>query len=354
MVSDRSNGIYRGIVVAIVGLILIGAAPNKDGINQPNQSASQKAETDQLKAIVTAIKESNRPPKPDNGCKAGKDDRSSDLCAQWKAADAASDAAWWTFFAAITTVIGVIVGGFTLVAAGFAALYAKDAATAASVGASAAIDAVAATNKANLLAMKANARATRQAVAGAEDTAKALDIARLSAESGQRAATVSRAWICPGDHGFANFNNGHINGNYIANGFMLTPTAVNFGQSPAIKVEARRVFLVMEIAAQPLPFPELQDIVPPIQTTLAPNQPLELRVPLNDEQSARFREREVYVIIYAEITYFDVFCGTENDNKRRITRFTWKVTHAGGFESDGDKKVESLEWAMQGQGAIQT
>ena len=183
MVSDRSNGIYRGFIAAIVGLILIGAAPNKDGVNQPDQSPAQKAETDQLKAIVAAIKESNKPPKPDNGCKAGKDDRGSDLCAQWKAADAAKDAAWWTFFAAITTVIGVIVGGFTLVAAGFAAWYAKNAANAASVGASAAIDAVAATSQANLLAMRANARATRQAVASARETAKALEIAERNANA---------------------------------------------------------------------------------------------------------------------------------------------------------------------------
>ena len=152
MVSNRSNGIYRSVVVALVGLILIGAAPNKDGINQGDQSASQKAETDQLKAIVTAIKESNRPPKPDNGCKAGKDDRSSDLCAQWKAADAAKDAAWWTFVAAITTVIGVIVGGFTLVAAGFAAWYAKQAADHTQSGAQAALESVTATKEATAIA----------------------------------------------------------------------------------------------------------------------------------------------------------------------------------------------------------
>ena len=155
MVSDRSNGIYRGIVVAIVGLILIGAAPNKDGINQPDQSPAQKAETDQLKALVAAIKESNKPPKPDNGCKAGKDDRGSDLCAQWKAADAAKDAAWWTFFAAITTVVGVVIGGFTLFAAGYAAWYAKKAAIETEKGAKAALDAVNETRKANEIAKHA-------------------------------------------------------------------------------------------------------------------------------------------------------------------------------------------------------
>ena len=210
------------------------------------------------------------------------------------------------------------------------------------------------TRKANEIAIRANVRATRQAVAGAEDTAKALDIARLSAESGQRAATVSRAWICPGDHQFAHFNKSYYNGNYIANGLMLMPTAVNFGQSPAVKVEARRAFRVMEIAAEALPFPELQHMPQPTETTLAPNQPLEIRVPLNDEESARFRQREVYVMIYIEITYFDVFCDIQNDDKRRITRFTWKVRHAGGLESLGDKEFEALEWAIHGQGAIQT
>jgi hypothetical protein len=143
---------YRSIILAIAGLILIGAAPNKDGINQPNQAPSQNPVTDQLKDVVSAIKESNKSPQPDNGCKAGEDNRSSDLCAQWKAADAAKDAAWWTFFAAITTAVGVIIGFLTLFAAGFAAWYAKKAANETEKGARAALDAVAATNLANEIA----------------------------------------------------------------------------------------------------------------------------------------------------------------------------------------------------------
>ena len=152
MVSNRSNGIYRSVIATIVGLILIGAAPNKNGIDQPNQPPSQNPVTDQLKDVVAAIKESKKSPQPDNGCKAGQDDRSSDLCAQWKAADAAKDAAWWTFFAAITTVVGVIIGGFTLIAAGFAAKYAKKAADHTQSGAQAALESVTATKEANAIA----------------------------------------------------------------------------------------------------------------------------------------------------------------------------------------------------------
>jgi hypothetical protein len=147
---------HRSIVFAIAGLILIGAAPNKNGINQPNQPPSQNRITDQLKDVVAAIKESNKSPQPDNGCKAGQDDRSSDLCAQWKAADAAKEAAWWTFFAAITTAVGVVIGFLTLFAAGFAAWYAKKAANETEKGARAALDAVAATNLANEIAREAS------------------------------------------------------------------------------------------------------------------------------------------------------------------------------------------------------
>ncbi|AZO15093.1 hypothetical protein EJ069_10340 [Mesorhizobium sp. M2A.F.Ca.ET.043.05.1.1] len=61
------------------------------------------------------------PPGYKDPCEVGQDDRNSDLCAQWKAADAAEQSAFWTM-------IGVIVGGLTLIAAGLAAWYAGRAA----------------------------------------------------------------------------------------------------------------------------------------------------------------------------------------------------------------------------------
>lgn len=44
----------------------------------------------------------------DGGCKSGVDIRSSDLCAQWKAADAAADSAFWSAAASVASVISVV------------------------------------------------------------------------------------------------------------------------------------------------------------------------------------------------------------------------------------------------------
>lgn len=64
----------------------------------------------------------------DRGCRKGQDNRTSDLCAQWKAADAAYDSAVWTARTYQLGIAGFLVGIFTLFAASMAAKYARDAA----------------------------------------------------------------------------------------------------------------------------------------------------------------------------------------------------------------------------------
>lgn len=82
-------------------------------------------------------------------CAVDVDDRRSDLCAQWKAADAArssADASW--LFGAI----GTCIGAFTLLAAGLAAKYARDAALEAKKAADAAAITVDEARHANAIA----------------------------------------------------------------------------------------------------------------------------------------------------------------------------------------------------------
>ena len=109
MVFDRSNGIYRSTIVAFAGLALIGAAPQKSGKeNSEYAKASTEIEkgapaiapnpTDAVEVIQRPVIE--RP------CDEGRDNRQSDLCAQWKAADAASKAAWWAMVATFVTALG--------------------------------------------------------------------------------------------------------------------------------------------------------------------------------------------------------------------------------------------------------
>jgi hypothetical protein len=82
---------YRYAIVAALGwLSLTGAAP-RENYDTANNSA---------------IREADKAPEQDRGCKPGKDDHKSDLCAQWKAADAAQEAANYSFWTLIGTTIG--------------------------------------------------------------------------------------------------------------------------------------------------------------------------------------------------------------------------------------------------------
>lgn len=61
-------------------------------------------------------------------CEKGEANRQSDLCAQWYAADSAQEASIWSRRTGWFTGLGLVVGAVTMVAAIFAALFAKNAA----------------------------------------------------------------------------------------------------------------------------------------------------------------------------------------------------------------------------------
>jgi hypothetical protein len=123
---------YRSLVAAIAGLILIGAGqPSK----QPARSEQSQVNKDKAAALSNmAVGSPARPPQ-DSGCKAGQDNRNSDLCAQWKAADAANDAAKWNWWQMIAGFFGLLVGAGTLFFAARAAHWAKEAASHTQTGA---------------------------------------------------------------------------------------------------------------------------------------------------------------------------------------------------------------------------
>jgi hypothetical protein len=92
MVFNRSNGVYRSVIVAIAGLILIAASPPKDSGGGDNTKSAQNIEK-ALNGIAATVDKTVQPTNDDKGCQQGMDDRRSDLCAQWKAADAAEESA---------------------------------------------------------------------------------------------------------------------------------------------------------------------------------------------------------------------------------------------------------------------
>ena len=96
-----------------------------------------------LNKIAATLKEqATKPTGPEaQPCKAGTDLRTSDLCAQWKAADAAANSAYYSLWQLIVAAIGLLVGAGTLVAAFIAARYAKRAADEAKRSADAAVEA---------------------------------------------------------------------------------------------------------------------------------------------------------------------------------------------------------------------
>lgn len=84
----------RCVTIPLAGLLLIGSAPTP-------QLATPKVET--VAAPVARAPEkpeqisevAPEPPPLGRPCEPGMDTRTSELCAQWKAADAAADSAWW-------------------------------------------------------------------------------------------------------------------------------------------------------------------------------------------------------------------------------------------------------------------
>lgn len=165
---------YQCILAAIAGLTLLAAA------DQParNSSATEQAKKEQASENPTAeaVRLAYRP-YPDwdaASCYQAKNHDTADLCAQWRAAVAAEKATrearratTWTIVAALlsfATVVGLIVTIWQ---------------THGALGEA---------RRGNRIAMKANVRATRNAIAGAEDTARAIDIASKNAEAAAKLA----------------------------------------------------------------------------------------------------------------------------------------------------------------------
>lgn len=121
---------YWSVLFALAGsILLIAAAPKGRDIDGAYRTQASIIEAS--KEIGRSIQEAAKPGVTSEPCVQGQDHRYSDLCAQWKAADAAKAAAGAAW-------IALLIGSVTLVAAGMAAKYAKDAAEHTENGANAA------------------------------------------------------------------------------------------------------------------------------------------------------------------------------------------------------------------------
>jgi hypothetical protein len=129
------------LVIVCVGLgLYIGAIASPPKVGGTNQRAHAQQRV--ISAPNAALPQAPRGEDANSHCKQGEDNRHSDLCAQWKAADAASDSAVWTRRAGYAAYAGVLIAFFTLLAAVAAALFARLAARHTETGAKAAQAAV--------------------------------------------------------------------------------------------------------------------------------------------------------------------------------------------------------------------
>lgn len=115
---------YRCILIAAFGWLALGAAQPEQAARQPADATNENVAS-ALENLATALDSENEPSEHEQPCPDREDNRSSDLCAQWKAADAAqlsANVAWWV------AIVGSILGALTLAAAVAAAIFASVAA----------------------------------------------------------------------------------------------------------------------------------------------------------------------------------------------------------------------------------
>jgi hypothetical protein len=96
------------VALAVAAISSGSAVDPKPNTHSEHKSGAQEA----ANTVANALRETR--PDKDVGCQDRKDKRSSDLCAQWKAADAARDAADYTFIAVIFSFVGTVLVAGTL------------------------------------------------------------------------------------------------------------------------------------------------------------------------------------------------------------------------------------------------
>jgi hypothetical protein len=111
MVSDRRNGINRGVIAALIGLALVGTGDPPKQETKPEQAKAAKPEPQRSPTVAakpTKAIEVVHPAKQEAPCGPHRYRSNDDLCAQWKAADSASDAAYWAWWQTLLSLAGIV------------------------------------------------------------------------------------------------------------------------------------------------------------------------------------------------------------------------------------------------------
>lgn len=302
---------YRCVIVAAFGLALMGADKSPiapQGVSSAQAAAQGKTDSKATKAAPHAdvAPEAPEAKSADTGCADRKDRRDSDLCAQWKAADAAFDSARAAERQTIIGWIGLLLGSITMAAAIAAAMYAKRAAIATEATVGIATDA--ATGAAEALNI-----AARNADAAQEQ----VEVAQMTAKRQLRAyVSITDTEIAP----------------HMLNCVTATAKFINNGETPAINLQAR---LWISILPGNNFFP-LQLIEHPVGETDSrailgkggENQIIHITEILQGLTSHEIFNGEYVVIAYGWITYDDIF-GTPQET--RFCSYQSAATRASGL-----------------------
>lgn len=215
---------YRYVLLVSVGWVIIAASPVRHSYPK-QQGNAQRSIARSLQEINTRLNEADQRVDPNKPCAQGRDDHTSDLCAQWKAADAAYDSAVWTRRSFYLSVAGFAVGMLTLIAAGAAAFFAWVAASQA--------------RKSNALNMREHARSSRRAIQGAQETQAAMRIAGRNADAATKSASVAERSLIATQRAYIHLDGvsqeavKDDDGNIVE--FIIKMHWINSGRTPALK-----------------------------------------------------------------------------------------------------------------------
>jgi hypothetical protein len=139
----------------VVALAATQSWSPKGGGEGQQQQRTEQASTNPRTPSDGPLVESDSASELNAPCAPGEENRNSDLCAQWKAADAADESAEWAERMSLPIWLGAITGVLTLLAAVAAAVFAKSAAYHTKRSADAAVEVNESTKRAEKLANEA-------------------------------------------------------------------------------------------------------------------------------------------------------------------------------------------------------
>lgn len=283
------------ILQIVCGCVLAVGLCASAPILQPQKGTAQEqqeAAQPEGGPILEPSSPSEPSPKPlEAACEKGDEKRYSDLCAQWRAADAARESAFWTAASFWAAFFGLIVGAVTVSAAVAAALFARDA---------------------------------------ADHTKRSADAAEAAL------ATENRAWLIWTKFNTLTTENGLApDGRNLGMAIGLVPTFNNFGSSPAMRTEVAYSHRIVPFAEN-VAFPDLREepanadlaIIAPGLSASAP--PLMLFGPTLE----RFLGRTNMVLLRGFIWYSDISSGETDPRRESVADFAvsfngWKTDERG-------------------------